>query len=170
MNDALLSSERMDWNTPQNIIDMLLGAWPNGVALDPCSNETSIVPANKRYTIEDDGLKQDWIVPHNGLIYINPPYGRELPKWAERIDRERVLISGDAEKTIVTLVPARTDTKWWRTLVQKSLYVCFLSGRVTFQGADCGAPFPSALVVHSLFTKNTEQFKRITQRNGAWVV
>jgi len=166
MNNALLSSERMDWNTPADVLHLLHAGWPDGVDLDPCSNETSIVDARKAYTEDDDGLAQPWDVPMGGLVYVNPPYGRSLAMWAQKIQQERSHL-----KTIITLVPARTDTGWWRTLVTGASYGIFLAGRLRFLGAPASAPFPSALVVHcGANTSATRRVLRTAEDLGHWVV
>jgi site-specific DNA-methyltransferase (adenine-specific) len=49
--------------------------------------------------------------------------------------------------TVVCLIPARTDTRWWHDYAAKG-EVRFLRGRVRFEGSVSGpAPFPSAVVV-----------------------
>ena len=48
------------------------------------------------------------------------------------------------------LIPARTDTLWFREAfehVQNVSDVQFLSGRITFEGASNPAPFPSCVIV-----------------------
>jgi len=37
------------------------------------------VPCRKYYTVEDDGLAQDW----DGLVWLNPPYSKPAP-WVEK--------------------------------------------------------------------------------------
>ena len=44
------------------------------------------------------------------------------------------------------LIPARTDTVWWHTALSVCSCVCFIKGRLRFQGAPSSAPFPSALL------------------------
>jgi len=48
--------------------------------------------------------------------------------------------------TVVCLVPARTDTKWWHDYAIKG-EVRFVKGRLKFGDATSNAPFPSAVVV-----------------------
>jgi hypothetical protein len=55
MQPALLSSERMDWNTPQVIVDGLNAM--GGVALDPCSNANSIVGARVEWRLSPEALR-----------------------------------------------------------------------------------------------------------------
>lgn len=163
---ATMSSDRQDWNTPPEVLQLLHQGWPDGVDLDPCSNANSIVEARRAFTIEDDGLAQPWQVPACGLVYVNPPYGRPLAAWAQKIQAERSHL-----KAIVTLVPARTDTAWWRTLVTGASHVIFLAGRLRFLGARASAPFPSALVVHaSAMATPVSRLVNAARQAGHWVV
>jgi hypothetical protein len=79
---------------------------------------------------------------------MNPPYGREIGKWIAKAAASAH--SGDA--TVVSLLPARTDTAWWHEHVQPILaakvpgQVVFIRGRLRFEGAPSSAPFPSCVV------------------------
>lgn len=150
MNRSLLSSERTDWNTPQVIVD-LLGKM-GGVCFDPCSNPSSIVPCEDSCMLErgQDGLAVSW--GHRGLVYCNPPYGREVSSWANKIAIEVTYFSTE----IICLLPARTDTAWMQQLlVSCEPSVLFWRGRLRFIGAESSAPFPSVIMYwgrrHSLF-------------------
>lgn len=142
------SSATPEWYTPLHIVDMVDGFF-GGIDLDPCSNakgEAAHVPARYHYTREDDGLAQSWRVSardnrNEVYIYMNPPYGDEIVSWVERL--VRAYTTGEIDEAIA-LLPARTDTGWWRKLRAHS--VCFLQGRLKFVGAENGAPFPSVLV------------------------
>ena len=48
--------------------------------------------------------------------------------------------------TVVCLVPARTDTKWWHEYAIQH-EVRFIRGRLKFGDAKNSAPFPSAVIV-----------------------
>lgn len=48
--------------------------------------------------------------------------------------------------TVVMLVPARTDTRWWHNYIRKG-EVRFIKGRLKFNDGDSPAPFPSAIVI-----------------------
>jgi hypothetical protein len=43
-----------------------------------------------------------------GVVFCNPPYGREIGKWTRKAVEQAA-----QGKTIVLLIPSRTDTKWW---------------------------------------------------------
>ena len=72
---------------------------------------------------------------------MNPPYGREIGKWMQKVHQ-----TGEDGGSVVCLVPARTDTQWWWNDV---IYgeIRFLKGRLKFGGHSNSAPFPSAIVI-----------------------
>jgi phage N-6-adenine-methyltransferase len=66
-----------EWYTPKWVFDAL------GVTfdIDVCApvGGTGIVPTAKHYSINDDGLAQDW----NGFVWMNPPYSKPTP-WIDK--------------------------------------------------------------------------------------
>lgn len=148
MDDVLFSSNKMDWQTPGVVLDAIRdGMGP--ILLDPCTTDENPVgaqffispgPANVVGKLGTDGLREDWWAwDSGGLVFVNPPYGRELPAW---VDKGRA--EADYGCEILMLVPARTDTKWFQTAMFDA--VCFWRGRLKFKGAKNPAPFPSALL------------------------
>jgi len=112
----------VEWYTPPSIFQMLGLTF----TLDPCHPGRDVihwVPAMIVYTKEDDGYAKDWI----GRVWLNPPYGRETPRWLAKMHRHR-----DG----VALVFARTDTNWFHSYVAKADAVLFLSKRVRFVDKD----------------------------------
>jgi site-specific DNA-methyltransferase (adenine-specific) len=77
----------------------------------------------------------------NSPCFVNPPYSEILP-WMEK-----AALEARAGKTVVLLVPARTDTRWWHEFAMKAKEIRFIRGRLKFGNAKTGAPFPSAVVV-----------------------
>ena len=73
------------------------------------------------------------------------PYGKTTRKWLEKASQ--VALQGKA--TVVCLVPARTDTRWFHDLIynKPNVEVTFVKGRLKFVGAKNSAPFPSMVVV-----------------------
>lgn len=132
---VFLSSDRQTWNTPRAFLDAIA---PLGrIGLDPCSNATSIVRARVKWTVDDDGLTRDW--RGHGLVYVNPPYGNDLPVWVEKCELE-----AKRGVEIVMLVPARTDTRWFDRTARGAL-IGLWRGRLTYLGAQWPAPFPTAV-------------------------
>ncbi|MBU1751251.1 MAG: ParB N-terminal domain-containing protein [Chloroflexi bacterium] len=131
------SSVNAEWLTPPHIIVRVVRVL-GGIDLDPCSNDGAPnVPAARHFTVADDGLAQEW----TGRVYMNPVYGRTIGQWVEKLVREHA--AGHVPQALA-LLPARTDTAWFRLLVDYPL--CFLHGRLNFSGHENGAPFPSVVV------------------------
>ena len=85
-----------------------------------------------------NGLEMDW----GTSTFVNPPYGREIGKWTNKAVEE-----ADKGKTIVLLIPSRTDTRWWQEDIMKAQEIRFIKGRLKFGSATNSAPFPSALAI-----------------------
>jgi site-specific DNA-methyltransferase (adenine-specific) len=137
MNPALHSSKKHDWRTPEEVLDLVREVGP--IALDPCASE------NKKYWFAKVNWTEkteahDW---HSveGLCFMNPPYGRVLPKWVYRWYDEAYILYPES----IILTPARPGTQWFRSAWQYADAYCFWDGRITFEGAPGPAPFPSAL-------------------------
>ena len=136
MNDGMYSSKTDDWGTPQKLFDELDEKWHFDV--DVCASEKN-AKCLRYFSIEENGLLQDW--SKFKTCYMNPPYGREIGKWIEKAYNES--LKGG---TVVCLLPARTDTKWFHEYCLKG-EVEFLRGRLKFNDGKNPAPFPSMIVV-----------------------
>ena len=132
------SSKSNEWATPQNLFDELNNEF--NFTLDPCATDEN-AKCSKYFTIEDDGLSKDW---SNDVVFMNPPYGREIKKWVKKAYEENL-----KGATIVCLIPARTDTTYWHDFIfDKADDIRFLRGRLKFGNSKNSAPFPSAIVVY----------------------
>lgn len=142
---TLFSSANNEWGTPQFLFEELNDKYH--FTLDPCSTDEN-AKCSKHYTIEDNGLSKEWI---NEIVFCNPPYGKEIGKWAEKCYQE----SCKGVK-IVMLVPARVDTKWFHNFIYQkpNVRIEFIKGRLKFENPLCSkpanAPFPSMLVYFNL--------------------
>ena len=134
---VMTSSQDMTWATPQTWFDYLNLEFK--FTLDPCCHHET-AKCEKHYTPAEDGLAQSW---RDERVFMNPPYGRELPKWMKKAYEE----SRDNGALVVCFVPARVDTEWWHRYAAKATEVRFPIGRVKFAGADASAPFPVAVVI-----------------------
>ena len=125
------------WLTPPNIIQTL-GTFD----LDPCAAcNRPWDTAQNHYCVHDDGLRQRW----EGFVWCNPPYGREIAMWLNKMARH-----GNG----IALIFARTDTKAFQKYVLHGAdSILFLAGRIKFyrpdgisSGNSAGAP--SCLVAY----------------------
>lgn len=97
-----------------------------------------MIPA--RQTPPLDGLSSEW----GKVNFVNPPYGNEIGKWIKKGYEE-----WQKGKTVVFLIPSRTDTRWWHEYVMKATEIRFIKGRLKFDDQKNPAPFPSAIVIFS---------------------
>lgn len=123
MNTAVMFSSATDlWATPQDFFNELHAEFH--FDLDVCA-----LPENAKcatyYTPEQDGLKQPW----TGTVWCNPPYGRQIGKWVERGAQ-----AAQNGATVVMLLPARTDTRWFHDYIYNNplAQIRFVRGRLKF--------------------------------------
>ncbi len=104
------------WITPKWLIDRL-----GPFDLDPCAASPQPWPTAERMITEDqDGLLEQW----RGLVWLNPPYGKNLGVWLNRL-----ALHGNG----IALTFARTDTRAFQDNVWPFAWsLLFLRGRLTF--------------------------------------
>lgn len=145
------SSVHHGWETPRELVAALESVFGR-FDLDPCAASTDAkgarVKARVRLTVSDDGLS----VPWKGRVFVNPPYGRQLGAWVAKCAGE-----ASSGATVVGLVPARTDTRWWHLYIAGAADVFMLRGRLKFGDGAMPAPFPSAIVVWGASATQAEQ-------------
>lgn len=132
------TSDSTAWFTPAHIIARVravLGA----IDLDPASCEQAnlTVQARQFFTLDDDGLSQDW----RGKVFLNPPYSDQIGRWGDALLARYA--AGDVTEAIA-LLPARPDTQWLQPLFAYPR--CWVRGRLKFGDSTDSAPFPSVLV------------------------
>lgn len=135
--NGIFSSQTDEWATPQSLFDELNTEFH--FDLDPCATNENHKCA-KYYTKADDGLTKNW---GGWSVFCNPPYGRQIGKWVRKAYEE----AKKPETTVVLLVPARTDTKWFHEYIYGKAEIRFIRGRVRFGDSKNCAPFPSMVVV-----------------------
>ncbi len=157
-SSVLFGSARADWRTPPALFDALHREFR--FSLDVCATK-----ANK--------LCDRWIGPdhHEELLrdaatctwgegeacFMNPPYSRDdgidIYPFIERAHCEARNYPAATGKgnTVVALVPARTDTRWWHDFIMSADEIRLIPRRVKFLLPDGttrgGASFPSAVVI-----------------------
>jgi phage N-6-adenine-methyltransferase len=123
------------WETPPALFAALDAEFH--FATDVCA-----LPENAKcphyFTPVDDGLAQAWA----GVCWCNPPYGAVIGRWVRKAYE-----ASQTGATVVCLLPARTDTRWWHTYVLPFAEIRYLQGRLKFGGGANGAPFPSAVAI-----------------------
>lgn len=143
-----------EWYTPIEFIDAaraVMGA----IDLDPASSVAAnkTVMAETFYTIETDGLEQDW----RGRVWMNPPYSKDLiAQFCEKFTSEYQY--GNITQAI-TLTNNATETRWFQMMLGKCSAACFPQGRVKFidtNGDATGAPLQGQAILY--FGDNVPDF------------
>jgi hypothetical protein len=133
-----------------------------GIDCDPASSEIAneTVKAGTFYTVEDNGLAQEW----GGNVFLNPPYSQ--PLVAHFCDKLLLEIgSGNVHQACV-LVNNATDTVWCQGLLEACSAVCLLRGRVRFTGpeGEKGAPLQGQILLY--FGSGFEGFAKEASAKG----
>jgi hypothetical protein len=120
-----------EWYTPRMIFDVLDIRFD----LDPasCPRELSAVPADRIYTVEDDGLALPWF----GRVWLNPPFSKPTP-WVDRF-----IEHGHG----IALLPMSGTGKWVDAIWAKADGFA-LNRPIAFVGGDMSgrtAPFRTGL-------------------------
>ena len=131
----MFSSKTDMWATPQKLFDKLDAVFRFNT--DVCATAEN-AKCKDYFTPEMDGLKQTWL----GVCWMIPPYGRGIADWISKAYKS----AKEQGATVVCLLPARVDTKWWHEYCFRG-EIYFLKGRLKFGSAENNAPFPSAIVV-----------------------
>jgi hypothetical protein len=125
LNRGLFTSQRGNWKTPKALYQALDAEFH--FDCDPCPAQPKI-----------NGLESEWGYTN----FVNPPYGNEITKWIRKGYEQ--FMKG---KTVVFLIPSRTDTRWWHDYIMKASEIRFIKGRLKFDDQKNSAPFPSAIAV-----------------------
>lgn len=140
-----------------------------GIDLDPasCPKANEVVRAHQIYTIEKDGLEQEWF----GSVYLNPPYGttEEKPAWSsaeisfgryskKEIWTEKLLLeleSGRVDQAVLVITASTGDAWFHRLVVPSADSMCFprrIPFRRTGQTRHNGQPGASVVAYYGRYS------------------
>ena len=144
--EGMKSTGKDECPTPQYVFNYLDRKYH--FDLDVCSTHENAKCKN-HYTKEDDGLKQPWF----GVVFMNPPYNRlVIGLWLKK-----AVEYANGGGIVVAVLPARTDNQWWNTYVIQATEIWFVVGRISFEGYENGAKFPTAIAIFG-----TQKYPRIS--------
>jgi hypothetical protein len=105
----------VEWYTPPSLFDALDLTFD----LDPAS------PRHKPLWVPADSwmYENGELAPWSGRVWLNPPYGRLLPAFVDRMCHH-----GNG----VMLTASRTETRWWQQAAHSADAVCLLRERLHF--------------------------------------
>lgn len=167
-----VNSQSQSWGTPPKYVKAIKRFFGGSVALDPCSNEFSIVHAEIEFMLpQHDGLQKDWNYP---TIYMNPPYGADrergttIRNWLAKCTATHEKYGSE----ILALIPVAPNTSHWKqNIFGRARAICFLyDTRLKFlengAGAGKGAPMACSMIY---WGKNYDKFFEVFIDFGAVV-
>lgn len=141
-NNQMMSSKRQNWRTPKLVYNELNKEFC--FDFDPCLFETNTIHIK-------DMLGSSW----NGKsIFVNPPY-KYLALWIKKCHDECT-----KGKTVVMLIPSRTDTKAFHDYIYNKAELRFIKGRLCFDDSGKPAPFPSMVVIFRESVKENDKRRK----------
>lgn len=133
-----------DWWTPRELVEIL--NWEFNFDLDAAASEKNAV-CYRYISAEQDALVTPWTGDN---VWCNPPYGQgyknTIAPFVKRAYEQHI----ENKNTVVALLPAYTDPKYWRDYCTKAHEIRFLTGRLAFLDGgkkSMSARFPSVLVI-----------------------
>ena len=161
------NSGNNEWYTPKEIIVAARDVM-GSIDLDPASSEIAnkVIQASIFYTIDDDGLSQNW----KGNIWLNPPYSQPLiQQFCELLSNQ---FDNKQINQACVLVNNATETVFFQRMMESASAICFPSGRVKFidsSGKASGAPLQGQAILY--FGSNTHQFvEKFSQFGGVVLI
>ena len=103
-----------DWWTPPGIVAKL-----GRFDLDPCAGVGQSSLADRVYSPPQNGL----VLPWEGRVWCNPPYGPHIKDWAEKMA---------CHHNGILLIFARVETKAWHHIWATADAILFPFRRITF--------------------------------------
>lgn len=138
MNTALMFSAKSDeWSTPQDFFDRLDAEFRFDLDVAASLGNQKTPEFLGPGGLASDALAVSW----TDVCWCNPPYSI-VGDFMQKAHKES--LSGT---TVVMLIPARTDTKYWHDYAMKASEIRLVKGRLKFGGGKNSAPFPSAVVI-----------------------
>ena len=128
---ATQGTSDIEWYTPDEYLQAardVLGR----IDLDPASSVMAQekVRADRFFTIEDNGLRQEW----HGNVWLNPPYAQpNIALFASKMVAE---FKSGRVTAAVMLTHNYTDTRWFHELLAAANLICFTRGRIGLVNAD----------------------------------
>ena len=137
------NSGENEWYTPSVFIDSAREVM-GSIDLDPASSEIAnkTVKATKFFSIEDNGLYQEW----GGNIWMNPPYANPLIKqFSDKLCQSISNIS-----QVIVLVNNATETVWFQQMAMIASTICFTNKRIKFLDPEGnpGAPLQGQAILY----------------------
>lgn len=170
--DIMVSSDNTEWEAPGEVYHPLNKEFH--FTLDATASQNNS-KCSHYFSKGRSCLTRDVNLRHKA-VWMNPPYNKPEQPCKDNCRKKACQKRGHHLKeylpgqvdfvkwaweqsqrgiTVVSLIPARTDTLLWHSLIwdkrkhqpRPGVEVRFKEGRVKFMGASAGAVFPSAIII-----------------------
>ena len=152
-----------EWYTPARYIHSAREVM-GSIDLDPASNfdvNNRTINATKFYSIEDDGLIQNWF----GNVWINPPYGGLAKPFVAKLIDEYT--SGNVNQAILLVTSNATDTIWFASLWE--YIICFTDHRINFRSPNNNGDSSTHGSAFIYLGPHENRFAKVFSKHGAVV-
>lgn len=164
--DVIVSNKNNEWNTPPEIMEAITSVLP--LSLDCAATQGH--EKFQRYITPD--MDETWTAEGETGLFLNPPYSP--PKLCTKLVEKTIRQAQEYNIPAVILIPSRTETNLWQSLVWPNCIVIMKKGRIAFIPGDAKpnpegdvkrnpAAFPSAFV---LVNVSIEDAKKIATNLG----
>ena len=146
-----------EWFTPEWLLKAARDALGGEIDLDPasCTEANEGVRAKTFWTASDDGLSKKWQADR---LWLNPPYSSgTLRGWVGKLTK--AVRNGDVGHALL-LLNAATETRYGQEALAESNAVCFLKGRVRFEGPGKGTQGPPTGQMVMYYGPEPERFRK----------
>lgn len=150
-----------EWYTPAEYVDAAREVMGD-IDTDPASSEFAqrTVKAGTFYTIDDDGLAQDW----EGRVWMNPPYAQ--PAIAHFIEKLAASYESGSVTEAIALTHNYTDTQWFHRAAKACDAICFTRGRIGFVNPEGKKAAPTQGQAFFYFGEQTGKFAAVFAKYG----
>jgi hypothetical protein len=160
-----------DYGTPEWFIKLVAKLDRRGIGLDVAAAKRAPINryARKSFALwrHENALHPSRSWRGYGLTFDNPPYGTELPKFADKTIAEFGDVQLSSSDQHVMLVPGRGGSRWYKRLWRNCDAMLLCDRRFTFVGETLPAKFPQAVFY---FGTSTERFLVVMGHLGTVMV
>jgi hypothetical protein len=121
---GLATTGSEEWYTPSTIFEALGCRFDLDVA-SPGADIVPWIPADRHYTLTDNGLKRDW---GDAFVWCNPPF-TDLSQWTEKFRRH-----GNG----IAMIGDRTSVGFWQDLCGNADLILLVNKKVNFISPNSG--------------------------------
>ena len=159
----IIQKETDDRFTPHEMVSAFEDSFGE-IDFDPCWHAGSAVVPKRYLNVREghNGLRDDWSGP---FALVNPPWSAQ-DKWLRRAHHEW---KAGRVTTVVCIVPAKTDARFFHDTLAKDADVYFLEGRPRFFKEDKTSEGTMVAVMVVMLGATDEQKKRFAKLvRGSW--